>query len=381
MTTSKPLHIAIVEDNPVHRETYSNMVLFDSQSHQVETYADGKSLLDDIEKLDEYDCILFDIKLPDMNGIDLSKRIREKHPHIPIIFITAYSSDDEALSTLSYGAEDYLPKGEYNQTLFMRSIRYAIERSKHRIEQLKLQEDLLHQQELNAKQKEFVSMVSHEFRTPLAIIGSSSQLLARKIDTADEKAHAHIHKIDSAIKRLISLIDNALCFTKLEEGKISFNPESMDIKALLESVIEAFQMMHPDYRFELHADGLPGEVTADSEALEHIMFNLLSNAVKYSHGFTQEVSVHASTDKNSGAIEIRVSDKGRGIAKDELDKIGERFFRADNAIGTSGSGIGLFIVNRMLSLHGGKLSVESEQNNGCRVTITIPQPLQSEADA
>lgn len=373
-TLAAPLQLAIVEDNPVHRETYRNMILCDDERHTVDVYPDGQSLQEVKAELSRYDCLLFDIKLPDVNGIELSKEIRATYPYLPIIFITAYSSDSEALRTLADGAEDYLPKGEYNQILFMRSIRYAIERKKYQLETQRLSRDLEQQKALNAQQKEFVSMVSHEFRTPLAIIGSSIQLIERYLDDeARAKGEKHVRKIQQGVSRLTGLIDNALCFTRLEEGRIHFQPVSLDLCKLLEETLDNFRQIFPDYTFTLYCDDFSDGFSGDPVILDHVFYNLLSNAVKYSRDHVHEVSVTATREQGAcGGVRIDIADKGRGIAPQDMAKIGERFFRAKNSIGTSGSGIGMYIVKRLLEMHGGSLSLESEPEQGTTVSIFLP---------
>lgn len=368
-----PLYVAIVEDNPVHRETYSNMILIDSDSHRVDTFADGQSFRDEIDRLDEYDCILFDIKLPDVNGIELSKEIAQIHPHLPMIFITAYSTAEEALEVLADGAEDYLPKGEYNQTLFMRSIRYAIERKRHKIESMRLYSELQQARALNAQQKEFVSMVSHEFRTPLAIIDSSAQLLRKRFQGDEyEPMRKHLGKVEHAVARLLGLMDKALCFTRLEEGKIKFCPNMIHSQEFFGDLLEEFKLIYPNNEFEVVGDELPEEFVGDSAIIEQVLSNLVSNAVKYSRSISKRITIENRLDPFRDQLRISVIDYGRGITPACIKHLGERFYRAENSIGTSGSGIGIYLCKQLLELHGGALEIESELEKGSRFTLVLP---------
>jgi len=237
------------------------------------------------------------------------------------------------------------------------------------------------EKELNDLQRQFVSMASHEFRTPLAIIDSTAQRLIRltgKNSLSPENALERFGKIRDSVQRMTRLMESVLTAAKMEEGKINVEIGPCQIAKVINDVCSRQQEIAKAHVISCKLDDIPEIVQADSGALGQVLENLLSNAEKYAPN-SPEIKVKAYTEL--GDVVISVHDEGIGIDEDELDRIGERFFRAKTSAGTPGTGIGLNLSIKLLELHGGSLRVESRKLIGSTFTIRIPiagpQPSES----
>lgn len=365
-----PLCFMIVEDSELDAVICQQMIKMDSPAHQIDLFTTGLPALEALQKNTDYDCLLLDMCLPDIDGKELARQMLSIAPDIPIIFLTGKDNNALALQVLADGVEDYLIKGDYNHRSLMRSIRYAMERKRFNIENQRLKQKLAQEQELNAKQAEFVSMVSHEFRTPMAIISSSIQLLRKTLppDIAQNN-EMRLGKMSRAVERLCSLTENTLFFSRFEEGKISFNPQSFNLKAIVESLIQDLEDIYPHHRFLFNGDNLPEYFWGDSALCEQIFINLLSNAAKYS---AHHSSVTLSAYSNEQTLSIIIADNGCGMSHADLERLGERFFRAHNSIGTAGTGIGVYLSRSFIQLHGGSLRYESTPETGTKAIVELP---------
>lgn len=359
--------IALIEDSKLFQDVHRQIL----KPHHLDIFDSGQAGLSAIASGQQYDCLLLDLHLPDMSGTEMLHRIREINSNLPIIYIASQNDEKVVLSALSGGGEDCIFKDEISSSTLIRSILFAIERARAREENHKRQNDLERERCMNARQKEFISMVSHEFRTPIAVISSSAQLAQQKICTYDDQALSkHLNKTLKSVRRLTSLIDNALCFSRLEEGKSGFSPTFFNLRHTITEAIDYFRELYPLCRFTYNEDHFPELFFGDPPLCEQIMNNLISNAAKYSSGSQEpiEISLKASNE----AIQITVVDHGRGIASADLPHLGERFFRGANTIGTMGSGIGLHLTQRFVNMHDGILSFESKEGEGTCVTVTLP---------
>jgi len=252
----------------------------------------------------------------------------------------------------------------------------ATQELKAKAEELK--EALNKEKELNDLQRQFVSMASHEFRTPLSIIDGSAQNLARNSDniTADYLI-LKTKKIRDAVVRMTRLMEDTLTAARLNEGKIKVEIEACDIGKVLREVCARQQEVSKDHIISCDLVDLPAIIQADSGSLDQVFTNLLSNAVKYAPD-APDIEVKARKEGNHMVISVR--DHGIGIDEDELHRIGERFFRAKTSTGIAGTGIGINLVKTLVEIHGGTVNVESKKGEGSTFTVRLPvaRPDQSE---
>ena len=229
-----------------------------------------------------------------------------------------------------------------------------------------LAESLDKERELGELKSRFVSMASHEFRTPLSTIQSSAALINTYADRDDiPKVKKHALKIKTSVHNLNTILSEFLSLGKLEDGKTEAIISKMNIRECVEETeYELRGLFKPGQEFEYYHNG-PEEIYLDSGLLKHTLFNLISNAVKYS---PEDKPVRVETSVAHNEFTLCVIDRGIGIPEAEQKHLFSRFFRATNATNIQGTGLGLYIVNRYVELMGGELGIESIENQGTTVS-------------
>lgn len=246
--------------------------------------------------------------------------------------------------------------------------------------QMKVREDLskalARERELSEMKSRFVTLASHEFKTPLSVILSSVNLIEKYQDDASaDKRLRHVHRIKSNVNNLKQLLNDFLSLEKLEEGVVRNEPVRTDLVKLAEEAIQDMEEACKDgQQMALEVSGNVREVFLDQQLLRNILNNLLSNAIKYSPGGSV---VRFRLEFAGDLVIFAVADQGIGIPPEEKEHLFERFFRAKNTAGISGTGLGLSIVKKYLDLMGGTISVESQPETGSTFTITLPAKVAS----
>ncbi|MBA3594237.1 MAG: PAS domain S-box protein [Polaromonas sp.] len=242
-------------------------------------------------------------------------------------------------------------------------------------------EALAQQRELNELRSRFVAMTSHEFRTPLATILSSGEILKHYGDRlpAQEKSDT-LDSIADSVQRMMRMLDRVLLIGKAEAQMLEFKPRPLDLQALCHQLIVEARLLQPGSQCELQLDYAAGVEPGlyDEKLLRHIFSNLLSNALKYSPG-GGHVLFRVSADKQGMVFEV--SDQGIGIPADELSHLFESFHRASNVGSIPGTGLGLAIVKNAVNMHGGSVSVSSQAGAGTCFTVRLPVPADAQAGA
>ena len=234
-----------------------------------------------------------------------------------------------------------------------------------------LKQALSKEKELNDLKSRFVSMASHEFRTPLATILSSVSLVANYVDVSDKDKQAkHIARIRTAIKTLTEILDSLLSISKLEEGKVIVKPMEFNFPQLAASVIEDLQSTTSNDFMIAYKHVGSSDVVLDPHLLKHMLFNLGSNAIKYA-GDSKTIRIESEIAGNR--LQLSVRDKGIGISSEDQKHLFGRFFRAQSAINIQGTGLGLNIVASYVAMLGGTISCKSKLNNGSTFIINLPQ--------
>ena len=234
-------------------------------------------------------------------------------------------------------------------------------------------EALERERELNAEQRRFVSLVSHEFRTPLAIIDGLAQRAIRRDSELNAGQRVEtLEKIRTSVTRLIDLMETVLSSASLEAGSIAFKPVETDLKSLIKKACESQQEIKSGYSISLDIDALPECSHCDPKLMHQVITNLISNAIKYSPDADHvDVTGFATED----GIEIAVRDFGVGIPEGELPKLFQRFFRASTSEGIQGTGIGLNFVKAVIEMHGGEIAAASIEGEGSTFTVKLPHQL------
>lgn len=295
---------------------------------------------------------------------------RKKSERDLVVALEQLRTTSEALAQLNRGLEskvhertEELAHAIRNLAESKREVLKALEREK----------------QLNELKSRFVTMASHEFRTPLGTILSSVSLIARYEKAEDhEKRQKHIARIKSAVQNLTEILNDFLSLDKLEEGVVRTTMAPMDLSEFLVECEEELKMIvRPGQRIELSLHKNPCPIESDKQILKNVMNNLISNAIKYSpEGSTIAIRTLGHI-KNRVVIEVE--DRGIGIPEEDQPYVFDRFFRAQNSTNIQGTGLGLNIVKKYVELLGGDVTFRSEPSKGTTFILTLPDSYEKDS--
>lgn len=232
-----------------------------------------------------------------------------------------------------------------------------------------LESSLQKEIELGDLKTRFVSMASHEFRTPLTSILSSASLIEKYSQAEDQpKRSQHIQRIKSSVSNLTEILEEFLSVGKLEAGKVEVKPDSFNVSEFLIDIVTALDgMCKPGQSIDLQMDGHLADFNSDTSMLRKVLLNGLSNALKFS-----QKTVYLKAKLHQEELSIQIIDQGIGISEADQKHLFERFFRGGNANVIPGTGLGLHLMDRYMRLLRGELSLSSELGHGTTLNITIP---------
>lgn len=234
-----------------------------------------------------------------------------------------------------------------------------------------LYEALDREKEMNELKSRFVSMASHEFRTPLSIVLSSTMLIEQYgVTDQSDRVQKHLKRIKSSVSNLTSILNDFLSLDKLEQGKVDIETDTFDIPEFIREVVEDVQTMRKDGQQLMITHAGESTVTLDQKKLRYVMVNLLSNSLKYS---PEQADIRISSVSAKESVAIAVQDNGIGIPEEEQKFLYNKFFRAKNTGSIQGTGLGLTIVKKYVELMGGNLSFVSRPNEGTTFTVHLPK--------
>ena len=233
-----------------------------------------------------------------------------------------------------------------------------------------LKEALEKEKELNELKSRFLSMASHEFRTPLTTILSSASLISQYNEVEQkEKRIRHVDRIKSAVGNLNNILGDFLSLSKIEEGKVEAQFKKFNIEELVDEIHSEIKgICKPGQKIIQVHEGIY-DVELDPKLTKNILINLISNAIKFSE---ENKNVYITTSVNKDHIKLTVKDEGMGISSDDKTHLFQRFFRGENASNIQGTGLGLNIVSKYVELMKGRIEVESELEKGTTFIINFP---------
>ena len=388
--------ILVIDDNPTNLEILDHTLSI--EGYNVHTETEGANVIQRIHSSIP-DLILLDILLPDINGFELCQRLKSDPvtESIPIIFMTALTATVDKVKGLNLGAVDYITKPFQREELLarvqthlsLRQLSKTLEVKNQQLTELtedlenkvaerttELKQALEKEKELNQLKSRFITMASHEFRTPLAIISSSSGILQEFGDRLnEERKQEHLQTIQNTIKHITQILDDVLMINRAEGNKIELYLEAADIIDFCRYLIQETAANHSQYSINFSVD-LGEKITAESliiqfdkKLLQQVITNLLNNAIKYSPNHNL---VNFNLTKVDDQIIFKISDHGIGIPETDQVKLFESFHRASNVGNIAGTGLGLSIVKQCVDLHRGRISVESQIGKGTTMTVSIP---------
>lgn len=402
-------HVLVVDDDLAMLEALPEALRLRMDGLTVDTSNSALAALDLIAKND-YDAIISDIKMPEMDGIALLAEIQSLRPDTPTLLITGHGERDLAVGALRGGAYDFIQK-PIDRDYFVASLKRAIDARRLRRQIQEQQSELLrHAQELEAAVQErtlelreaialkdqlllseqesrkmaeeavrvreqFLSIASHELKTPLTTLKVTLQLLDRQFRQPDpdrNRVETHLNRLWEQFDRLETLVEELLDASRIQQGRLELRPEPVDLVSLVEQVIDRFEYAperKPEHQIVLEA---PAAITGswDPSRLDQVVTNLVSNALKYSPDGSE---VRVSLQQSDSHAMLVVSDQGIGIASEDRKRLFQPFVRSDVVRGSvSGTGLGLYITARIVEQHGGKIRVQSEQGDGSTFTVHFP---------
>jgi signal transduction histidine kinase len=352
----------------------------------------------------EYDLVLTDLRLEDGDGLDVLKAVRESYPETVTIMLTGYASLESAIQALRAGAYDYLVKpseveelratvargierrrlgqelrarvaelAELNASL-QRRIEEATADLKERNEQLK---------ELDRMKSQFLSIASHELKTPITAMSGFLQVALRRVrrlaesdasSPVGESLRGVTEQLEVVYRqtgKLARLVDELLDVSRIQTGRIEFRYGDVDLSELATEVASRMQLTTTTHTISVR-EGSESVVTADRDHLEQVLNNLVTNAIKYS---PTGGSITIDVRPEGSGVRMSVTDEGIGIPEKELEAIFGLFYRSPDraARDAAGMGLGLYISREIVVRHGGRIWAESAGKRGSVLNVVIPR--------
>lgn len=360
--------VLLVEDNPAEARLIREMLA---------DVAGGEFSIDHVEKLSEAlsliqnqgaDAVLLDLTLPDSRGLETIERVREQSPQVPIVVLTGLDDDAIGVEAVKSGAQDYLAKNQAGGYLLARTLRYAIERQRVRIElqearvtQLRQQERLNRELAIRNKDlEEFAYVASHDLQEPLRKMISFSDLLRRDLgDAVNEKVDRDVGFIRDSAERMQRLVDDLLALSRASRSPKE--REQLALDQCVDAALEALQVRIEERGAVVERDVLP-EVWGDRTILTQLYQNLISNAVKFND--QKPPRIHITAIKKVDRWIFGVADNGIGINPEYASQVFRPFQRLHSSHEYEGSGIGLAICQKAVERHGGEIWIEPSPLGG-----------------
>jgi CheY-like chemotaxis protein len=369
--------ILIVEDTPQMAETLVLGLQHDETP--IDTAHDGSEALAWVRQ-QRYDLILLDLGLPDMDGMEVLRRLKQDctSAHIPVIVMTGREGTSDKLQAFELGATDYVTKPF--ALVELRARAESVLRTK------RLQDELSQANQQLAAKAEFLAKTSHEIRTQLGAVTSMAGLMAETNLDADQRDC--LQTIRSSGQSLLVLLNDILNASKLEAGKVELEQRPFHLRLTLDEALATLAAKAAEKNLELLCQlepGTPEEVVGDANRLKQVLVNLLSNAVKFTESGEVELraSVRPLTDDTLSAdpagstthreFHFTVRDSGVGIPAERLGRLFRSYGQADSTIHSQfgGTGLGLYISKGLVELMGGRIWVESVANCGSTFHFTV----------
>ncbi|HLI87608.1 MAG TPA: hybrid sensor histidine kinase/response regulator [Ktedonobacteraceae bacterium] len=380
--------VLIVDDDPALLQALPQAIALRLQNIRVDTADSAQAALERI-RANDYDAIVSDIKMPGMDGLALLAKVHELRPETPTLLITGHGDHNLAIQALRGGAYDFIQKpidrdyfvAALSRAVQTHQLRLRVAEQQRALEQharsleVAVQERTRELVEANAAKDEFLSMASHELKTPLSSLKGMTQLLHRRLERAGSPEVASLVSMENSIRRMEVLVNDLLSVSLIETGMFTLQCERCEMRDLCRRLVDEYLAgTNPAPHIILELPEEPVEAEIDVARIGQVIINLLANARKYS-------SVNAPIRLELNATEqecvVSVSDTGVGIPPEVLPHIFERFYRVPGIEVQTGSsiglGLGLYISSQIVQRHGGRIDVESTPGNGSTFSVVLPR--------
>jgi len=365
------MNILIVDDDPDARKTFGKILK--TKGFDVEEAGTGSEAIASCGAK-FFNLALIDVRLPDTSGLEVLKAVHGINEDTIAIMMTGYAALDSSVEAMNQGAFSYITKPvNMDQALIV--IEKAVEKQRLSLENKRLLKELSAAneklKELDQRKSAFVANVSHELKSPLAIIkGFLVLILDGAVGEINSKQRNCLEIGKRNIERLIRLVTDLLDISKIEAGKMEMRRENFDIAVLVNEILVDYEKELAKKQISLKKDIQEniGAIWADRDKISEVVINLLNNAVKYTTA-GGEVGIKLISKENELYFEI--SDTGPGIPEEYKDKIFDKFERITTEK-MEGTGLGLPIAKDIVELHKGKIWVESEAGKGSVFKVKLP---------
>ncbi|MCB0317255.1 MAG: response regulator [Bdellovibrionales bacterium] len=359
--------ILVVDDNPLITNVLNS--LFKAENYRVYTSTNGKEALDVLDKKN-VDVIVCDVMMPQMGGYELHERIR-KNPefsHIPFVFLTALSEEDEIYSGKSSGADDYVVK-PFDPKALIAMIKGKVNRSKN----LKNLSD----ERYESYRKRVIHTLSHEFRTPLVAINTGTELLLEQNNgVVDDKIRNLLEAIQRGGMRLERLVNDFMLLQQIEAGiaKRVFDSRAkvIPVDSIAEHVFEWIEQETLERGFKVKSNFRSSgiNVFVYAEQIEDILRRLVHNAVKFSF---DRKAIEFCTYRLDQEVALEIRDRGIGLDAERVKEAIDVFGQIDrDKLEQQGGGLGLAIAGRYANINSGRLEFENREDGGAAVSLVLP---------
>ncbi|HTY20901.1 MAG TPA: response regulator [Geobacteraceae bacterium] len=355
-----PKTIMIVDDEAIIRDLCRRAL----KDYRVIEAADGEEALALFER-GGVDLILTDVMMPKMGGLDLLKRLKEIEPTIVVVIMTGFAEKEIILKALKADADDFITK-----PLNLLQLKTAVNKS---LVKKALKEEIANLKSLDLFKTNFLSIVSHKFRTPITTISLFLQNFAGGVyDPEDETFRHNVSLIFEEARYLERLVADLLTFSRVMDTNKGLRLERCHLKTIIPTIFTESQEIagNPGISASFDFEQLP-PLLLDKEKITFAIRQVIDNAYKFSG---TEGTVTVSLKFANGGYKIIVEDTGIGIAKEDLPKIFEKFYQVDSSHTGQirGFGLGLYYAREFIRMHDGSITIDSEPGRGTRVTITLP---------
>ncbi|MBW8359762.1 MAG: hybrid sensor histidine kinase/response regulator [Weeksellaceae bacterium] len=365
--------ILIVDDSP--ENIISLKKVLEKNDFEVDTASSGEEALKKILKK-SYVLIILDVQMPGMDGFEVAEAISgySKAKETAIIFLSAASADVKLITRgYSSGGLDYISKPvDMNILLLKVQTFYRIYEQSRALNHMQkaLREEIEFRKEAERKKDEFISIASHELKTPMTSIKGYIQLLERSLDKNDlDTVRIRLQKVQNQVEKLNLLVADLLDISKIESGKLKFNKKYFSFDEVLEHILEVMQQSNPEVKI-IKKGRVEGPVYGDEMRIEQVMVNFITNAIKYAPG-TDEIHLHSEI--RGDEVYFSVQDFGIGMSEEHQQKIFDKFYRIEETSERfQGLGIGLYICQEIIDRHQGRIGVHSTPGEGSEFYFLIP---------
>ena len=377
------MRVLVVDDHASIRRTLRQLLELREGFHIVGEGSNGSEAVRLVEELDP-DLVLMDMNMPTMGGVEATRFIKERHPHVKVLALTAFADMSLVSSMVRAGASGYLLKGGSAAELL--DALDAVARGRGALDKevtrgvmddmaelyRKEQERANALQELDRMKSEFVSVVSHELRTPLTSIKGGVDMLRTNWASIDEEVRREfLDSIATQCDRLSRMVTQILTVSGIQRGGLGLEPAPFSLAHVARSALRALSSRAEGRELRLHIDdGV--QATGDRARIEDVAIALIDNALAFTPG-----RVTVSVLREGGVASLSVADEGPGIQHDELPDLLDAPFTQGDSSSTrrvGGLGVSLYIARQVLSASGGRLEVESSPETGSTFRMVLPAP-------